>query len=352
MTVDEQARPRLGHGEPRRQRHQGGRGGRGRRSSRRSSSGTGPPSFWATTRTRSRRRSWRWWRQERRSRRSAPSRRSRWCSPGPRCTAAPADRWATPARSTWGGGAWIEVTDTLKPGGKLIVHQGKVAAGTLRRGETVQAEVDGERRQAIRLNHSATHLLHHALRRVLGTHVAQKGSEVAPLQLRFDFSHFEAMTAEQLRRRWSSWSTPRSGRGPAAAARRRCPSRTRRRRAPWRSSARSTARRCGWCGSATESVELCGGTHVERAGEIGLFKIVNEEALALGVRRIVRPDRRRCVDAGPAGGGAAPRGGATCSAADRTRWRSASTSCSARSRIRSVSWSSSGRSWPPAAAPT
>jgi alanyl-tRNA synthetase len=186
---------------------------------------------------------------------------------------------------TWGGGAWIEVTDTLKPGGRLVVHQGKVIAGNLRRGEVVQAAVDKVRRQAIHLNHSATHLLHHALRRTLGDHVAQKGSEVAPLQLRFDFSHFEAMTAEQLRRVEVLVN---------AEIRRDLPSRTK--EMPFEAAQKEGAMalfgekygdevrvvRIG-----TESVELCGGTHVGRAGEIGLFKIVSEEALALGVRRIV-----------------------------------------------------------------
>jgi alanyl-tRNA synthetase len=179
----------------------------------------------------------------------------------------------------------VRVEDTLKPGGTLIVHRGRVTEGTVSVGQQVDLEVDSGRRQAVRLNHSATHLLHHALRQVLGPHVAQKGSEVSPTQLRFDFSHFEAMTDEQLQR--VEQLVNDEIRANAA-------SRT-------DVTDYDTARDAGAMALfgekygdqvrvvriGRESIELCGGTHTKRTGEIGLFRISAEEALAMGVRRIV-----------------------------------------------------------------
>jgi alanyl-tRNA synthetase len=187
-------------------------------------------------------------------------------------------------RLEWPGG-WMQVSDTLKPGGRLIVHQGELREGELALGQSLQLRVDGERRQRIRLNHSATHLLHLALRETLGTHVAQKGSEVGPDSLRFDFSHFEAMTPEQLRE---------VERIVNEEIRTDLESKTEVR--PFEEAQRSGAvalfgEKYGEVvrvvGIGSRSRELCGGTHVRRSGEIGLFKIVSEEALALGVRRIV-----------------------------------------------------------------
>jgi alanyl-tRNA synthetase len=186
--------------------------------------------------------------------------------------------------AAWAGGRF-EIADTQKPGGQLHVHVGKLRAGRLAVGDHVVLRVDGERRQRIRLNHSATHLLHHALRATLGSHVAQKGSEVAPDYLRFDFSHFEALTPAQLARIETLVNDE---------LRRDAPSRTEVK--PYEEAQRSGAMalfgekygdtvRVVQIGR--ESRELCGGTHVARAGEIGLFKIVSEEALALGVRRVV-----------------------------------------------------------------
>ncbi|MBK8481990.1 MAG: alanine--tRNA ligase [Proteobacteria bacterium] len=182
-------------------------------------------------------------------------------------------------------GARLELLETTKPDGALIVHRARLLSGSLQRGERLMLVVDGPRRQAIRLNHSATHLLHHALREVLGTHVAQKGSEVTPAHLRFDFSHFEAMTPAQLRQVEALVN---------AEIRRNVASRT-------ELSSYEQARQAGamalfgekygeqvrvvHIGSA--STELCGGTHVARAGDLGHFRILSEEALALGVRRIV-----------------------------------------------------------------
>jgi alanyl-tRNA synthetase len=183
-------------------------------------------------------------------------------------------------------GARARVKDTLKPGGALIVHQLAVLeGGSLAVGDRVTLVVDHERRQQIRQNHSATHLLHHALRATLGTHVAQKGSEVAPGHLRFDFSHFEAMTPEQLERVEALVNDEIRRNHPSATELK-----------PYEEAQRSGAMalfgekygetvRVVQIGG--ESRELCGGTHVRAAGEIGLFKIVSEEALALGVRRIV-----------------------------------------------------------------
>jgi alanyl-tRNA synthetase len=184
----------------------------------------------------------------------------------------------------WEGGS-MNVVDTIKPGGQLIVHRGEITEGRLRRGARVSLEVDAERRRLIRLNHSATHLLHHALREVLGTHVAQKGSEVAPEFLRFDFSHFEQMSAEQIfdverhvnAEIRSNTASVTEIKGFEEAQ---------------RSGAMALfgekyADRVRVVHIGRRSLELCGGTHVTASGEIGLFRIVSEEALALGVRRIV-----------------------------------------------------------------
>ncbi len=191
-------------------------------------------------------------------------------------------------------GARFNVTDTQKKLGDLFVHSGVVEAGEFKVGEAVELHVDHVRRSATRANHSATHLLHEALRQVLGTHVAQKGSLVAPDRLRFDFSHPKPMTAEEVATveeianrivlqnapvetrlmavddaiasgamalfgekygdevRVVSMGQP-DGDGPHNKA---------------------------W------SVELCGGTHVKRTGDIGLVRVVGESASASGVRRI------------------------------------------------------------------
>jgi alanyl-tRNA synthetase len=101
--------------------------------------------------------------------------------------------------ATGAGGLRIRITDTKRPGGDLAVHIGEIEAGELRRGDSVHLVVDAERRGAIRKNHSATHLVHYALRKVLGEHVAQKGSVVAPDRLRFDFSHSRPMSADERR---------------------------------------------------------------------------------------------------------------------------------------------------------
>ena len=183
-----------------------------------------------------------------------------------------------------GDGVEIEIDDVHKPTGDLHVHRGKVVRGTLRVGQSLTLAVDVARRDAIRRNHSATHLLHHALRAVLGTHVAQKGSLVAPDRLRFDFSHTRPLTAEQraeIERRVNVEVLRNQG-------------------SQVRSLSMAQARETGAIGLfeakygevvrvvniGGESIELCGGTHVARAGDIGLFAIVSEAGIAQGVRRI------------------------------------------------------------------
>jgi alanyl-tRNA synthetase len=181
------------------------------------------------------------------------------------------------------GTARFTITDTQKLG-KAHVHVGRVDSGTLRAGDEVTAEVDHALRQATRLNHTATHLLHAALRKVLGTHVTQKGSLVAPERLRFDFAHYSAVTPEELHEierlvnveiRANAAAETRLMKFDEAVA----------------------AGAMALFGEKYEedvrvlrvgdfSTELCGGTHAVRAGDIGLFRIVSEGGIAAGVRRI------------------------------------------------------------------
>ena len=182
-----------------------------------------------------------------------------------------------------GGTARFTVRDTQKIGASFA-HAGVLDAGELRVGDVVEARVNPERRTAIALNHSATHLLHAALRQVLGLHVEQKGSLVAADRLRFDFSHTQALTPEEIRRVEELVN---------AAIRRNAPAET-------RVMALDEAVAAGAMSLFGEkyesdvrvltigdfSMELCGGTHVERAGDIGLFKILSESGVAAGVRRV------------------------------------------------------------------
>jgi len=185
---------------------------------------------------------------------------------------------------TWEGGE-AQVKDTVKLGGALIAHQVEVKSGELKVGLALGLAVDAGRRQEIKLNHSATHLLHHALRTSLGEHVAQKGSEVAPGYLRFDFSHFRAMTPEEIKEVEARVNDE---------IRRDGQSRTElksfdeaRKQGAMALFGEKYGEEVRMVHIGHDSLELCGGTHVERAGEIGLFRIVSEEALAMGVRRIV-----------------------------------------------------------------
>ncbi|MFT3905967.1 MAG: alanine--tRNA ligase [Steroidobacteraceae bacterium] len=175
------------------------------------------------------------------------------------------------------------VTDTQKRGAAHS-HLGKLESGSLAVGQVLQAEVDAARRNATRLNHSATHLLHAALRQVLGTHVVQKGSLVAPDRLRFDFAHFQAVTPDELKiiermvneqiRANANAETRLMNYDDAVAAGA---------MALFGEKYESTVRVLSL---GEFSTELCGGTHVERAGDIGLFRIVGESGVAAGIRRI------------------------------------------------------------------
>jgi alanyl-tRNA synthetase len=181
-------------------------------------------------------------------------------------------------------GIRFEVEDTQASGDQHL-HVGRLAKGELRPGQALSAEVDAERRRQIMLNHSATHLMHAALRNVLGTHVQQKGSLVGPDRLRFDFSHPQSMTADELRRVEEQVNEQirentevaieqlafdeAIGRGAMALFGEKYGDRV-----------RVLTMGGGY------SVELCGGTHVNRTGDIGCFRIVSESGIAAGVRRL------------------------------------------------------------------
>jgi alanyl-tRNA synthetase len=178
----------------------------------------------------------------------------------------------------------FSVRDTQKLGGVFHGHVGHLTQGRIAVGDALEARVDSARRRATVLNHSATHLLHAALRRVLGEHVQQKGSLVAPERLRFDFSHFQPVSAEQLRAIEDLVNAEIRRNAPAEV----------------HHMGMQEALEFGALALFGEkygdevrvlkmgefSTELCGGTHVERTGDIGLFKILSEGGVASGVRRI------------------------------------------------------------------
>jgi alanyl-tRNA synthetase len=192
---------------------------------------------------------------------------------------------------TGADGLRIAVTDTQKKLGDLFVHLGRVEAGEVHIGAPVLAQVDHARRTTIRAHHSATHLLHEALRRRLGTHVTQKGSLNAPDRLRFDISQPRPLTGDDIawveaevnaRVRENSEVTTRLM-TPAAAVETGAMALFGEK---YGEEVRVVAMGSGEGNKAAYSIELCGGTHVRRTGDIGYFKILSESAVAAGVRRI------------------------------------------------------------------
>lgn len=182
-----------------------------------------------------------------------------------------------------GAGFTFAVDDTQKYG-QAIGHIGKLSAGALKVGDAVQADVDEARRARIRLNHSATHLMHAALRQVLGTHVAQKGSLVSDKVLRFDFSHNEAMKPSEIRQVEDLVN---------AQIRRNLPIETNimdldaaRAKGAMALFGEKYDERVRVLSMGDFSTELCGGTHASRTGDIGLFRIISESGTAAGIRRI------------------------------------------------------------------
>jgi alanyl-tRNA synthetase len=193
-----------------------------------------------------------------------------------------------------GNGVLFEVEDTLKQGGERFAHIGKLEEGSLKVGDSITAQVNAYTRQATRLNHSATHLLHAALREILGDHVAQKGSLVDAERLRFDFSHFEPISRETLQ----------------AIEQRvneeiRCNHQVETNLMDLEQAKTSGA--MALFGEKYDEVvrvlrmgdfstELCGGTHVNAVGDIGLFKITAESGIAAGVRRIEAVTGQRAIE--------------------------------------------------------
>ncbi len=192
-------------------------------------------------------------------------------------------------RITGADGLVIEIADVKKRAGALHGHIGRVASGAVKKGDAVRLSIDAARRNEIRANHSATHLLHKALRDVLGAHVAQKGSLVAADRLRFDFSHMKAMNAAEIAEVERRVNAVIRQNGEAVT-----------RVMPYDDAVASGAvalfgekydddvrvLAMGRENDGAYSVELCGGTHVGRVGDIALFKITSESAVSAGIRRV------------------------------------------------------------------
>ncbi|MCT0089287.1 alanine--tRNA ligase [Proteus mirabilis] len=177
----------------------------------------------------------------------------------------------------------FEVTDTQKYG-KAIGHIGKVISGSFIVNHKINAVIDGARRDAIRLNHSATHLLHAALRQVLGTHVTQKGSLVNDKYLRFDFSHFEAVKPEQLREIEDIVNAQIRLNSPVVTEL--MDLEDAKQKGAMALFGEKYEERVRVLTMGDFSTELCGGTHAARTGDIGLFRIMSESGTAAGIRRI------------------------------------------------------------------
>ena len=198
--------------------------------------------------------------------------------------------------SGWLRAAGMEfgVNDTRKQGEGVFTHIGVLKQGQLRPGDTVLAQVDAAQRQATALHHSATHLLHAALRRVLGTHVGQKGSLVDAQRLRFDFTHFEPISAEQLET--IERLVNAQIRGNVAVETEIMDAESAMSSGAMALFGEKYGDRVRVLRMGEFSTELCGGTHVRRVGDIGLFKIVSEGGVAAGVRRIEAVTGERALD--------------------------------------------------------
>ena len=192
------------------------------------------------------------------------------------------------------GSSIFEVNDTQKQGGSLFLHKGKVVQGSILNGESCELNVNAIDRKATELNHSATHLLHAALRQILGEHVSQKGSLVNPERLRFDFSHFEPMTADEISiietivneqvRMNTLVSAEVMSKDDAVKA------------GAMALFGEKYGDEVRVLKMGEYSIELCGGTHVERSGDIGCFKIISETGVASGVRRIEAVTGKACLE--------------------------------------------------------
>ncbi len=182
------------------------------------------------------------------------------------------------------GAVLFGVEDTTR-GGDQHLHHGRVVTGALHRGDSVFAVVDAEHRQDVVLNHSATHLLHAALREVLGSHVEQKGSLVAPDRLRFDFSHTKAVTADELDRIEALVNERIRANTETIVEEMEFDAAIRRGAMALFGEKYADRVRVLTMGNGF-SIELCGGTHVARSGDIGVFHIISEEGIAAGVRRV------------------------------------------------------------------
>lgn len=192
------------------------------------------------------------------------------------------------------GDTLFEVTDTQKQASHLFLHKGILKTGTLSVGQWCEAQVNTEERKSTERNHSATHLLHAALRHILGEHVAQKGSLVNAERLRFDFSHFEPLTPFEISTIESLVNEQIRLNNPVSA----------------QLMVKDEALKAGAMALFGEkygdevrvltigafSTELCGGTHVDRAGDIGCFKIISETGVAAGVRRIEAVTGNGCIE--------------------------------------------------------
>jgi len=187
----------------------------------------------------------------------------------------------------------FEVKDTQSPVDGIIAHKGRVVYGTAKVGEVVKAKVNKEKRQSTMRHHTATHLLHAALRNILGDHVKQAGSLVAPDYLRFDFTHFESLSDEELKRIEELVNEEIMKNEPVVC-----------KELPYDEALRSGAvaifeEKYGDIVrviSAGISTELCGGTHVSRTGDIGYFKIISESAVSAGTRRIEAVAGKKAVE--------------------------------------------------------